>query len=75
MARRHRSRAHVVVVAGAALLLPDTKDSRSSIRCFAGKVSSSLTRMGGMPPMGPPPGAAAARAATFLCGLAHVKLA
>ena len=35
-------------------VLLDTKNSRSSIRCFTGKVSSALTTMGGMGGMGPP---------------------
>lgn len=54
-------------------VLLNTKDARSSIRCFTGKVSASLTDMGGMggmggPPGGPPRTASAARL-TFACHL------
>jgi len=69
-------------------VLPDAQDSRSSIRCFTGKVSSSLTNTNAMPGMGPPPpgaagvagasatlarGTAATSSATLVCELAHAS--
>lgn len=55
-------------------VLPDTATSRSSIRCFAGTVSSSLVQA--MPGMGPrPAGGPPPAVRSFVCDLAHQPVA